>query len=71
MRLIEAADALLQKFLPAVDASAASNCYCAVRYARCQSGYIVEQLYWKTTDYYGNCTIWGAFCSSRRTGERC
>jgi hypothetical protein len=73
MMVTRAAEALLQKFLPKVDAAAATagNCYCAVRTAKCEGSYIYEYLYWKTTDYYGQCTIWGAYCSKRRTTERC
>jgi hypothetical protein len=74
MLLARAADALLEKFLPKVDAAAATaagNCYCSVRSATCKGSYIYENLYWRVTDYYGSCTIWGAFCSSRRTPERC
>ena len=68
-----AADALLAKFLPKVEASAATsgNCYCATRTTKCEGGYIYEQLYWRVTDYYGQCTIWGAYCSKRRTPDRC
>lgn len=72
--LTKAADALLRRLLPEVDASAATaaaNCYCQVRTAKCEGSYVYEYLYWRTTDYYGNCTIWGAYCSKRRTPERC
>jgi hypothetical protein len=71
MSITRLADAVLRRVVPSVEAGAATNCYCAVRYSRCLSGYWVDYLYWKVTDYYGRCTIWGAFCSSRRTGERC
>jgi hypothetical protein len=74
MFLTKAADAVARRFLPAVTAGAseqASNCYCSVRSSKCSGGYIYEVLYWRVTDYYGNCTIWGAYCSQRRTPDRC
>jgi hypothetical protein len=71
--LTKAAEPLPQMFLPKVDASAAAagNCYCAVRTPKREGGYIYEHFYWKTTHCYGNCAIWGVYCSKRRTPERC
>jgi hypothetical protein len=71
MSITRLADAALRRIIPGVDAGASANCYCAVRYVQCHNGYWYEYLYWKRTDYYGNCTVWGSYCSTRRTPDRC
>jgi hypothetical protein len=66
----KAADKVLNRILPKVDA-AAGSCGCFIHHATCESRRVVYYYYRKVTDYYGQCTIWTAFCYSRRTQEPC
>jgi hypothetical protein len=73
MLLTRAADALLTKLVPRTTAAAASTtmgakCYCVPRSAACVNGRTVRYNYWRVTDYYGNCTIWGASCGTNLGG---
>jgi hypothetical protein len=68
--LTKAAEAVLNRLLPQVEASAGS-CGCHVYRNTCEGGFWTEHLYRKVTDYYGQCTIWTAFCFKRRTDSYC
>jgi hypothetical protein len=69
MFLTRAADALLTLLVPRATAAAATSgmgakCYCVPRRAACVNGRIVRYNYWRVTDYYGNCTVWGEACGT-------
>jgi len=68
--ITKAADALLAKFLPKVEA-AAGSCGCRYHSSACESRRVVDYYYRASTDYYGQCTIWNGFCYKTRTQEPC
>jgi hypothetical protein len=72
MIIARAADALLRKLIPTVEAAAAvtacSNC--AVAYARCEGSYVYEYLH-QLFMIASGCKPVGPYCSKRRTTERC
>lgn len=70
MKLTKVADKLLNRLLPKVEA-AAGKCGCQIRYNTCEGGFWTVHLYMKLTDYYGQCTVWGALCYKDRTEEWC
>jgi hypothetical protein len=65
--LSKAADAVLQRLIPSVEASArtaaiGAKCYCVPKEAKCVNHRLIRYANWKLTDYYGNCTVWGEVC---------
>lgn len=70
MMLTRAADKLLQKLIPHAEASAFACSNCAVAYAACESGWVVEYLY-RLKMIATGCKPVGAYCSKRRTPDRC
>ncbi len=72
MLIARAAEALLTRLLPQVEAGAAVTACgnCAVAYPKCESNRIVEYLH-RLYMHAGGCKPVGPYCSKRRTTEWC
>lgn len=66
MVLAKAADAVMRRLIPQVEASAACAVGCQVRNEYCKNQRVYFRYYYRNS----NCT-WGAYCYERRTGHPC
>lgn len=62
MFLTKAADALLRRLVPQIEAAAAPVCPCAPVDTRCINHVLWRYAYWMQLDYYHQCSIKGAVC---------
>jgi hypothetical protein len=75
MSIARAADAVLRRLLPRLEAGACeapeecSNCL--LQRAVCESRRVVRYYYAKKTNCHGACTLWGRYCYKVRTQEPC
>lgn len=71
MLLTRAADAVLRRIVPTVEAGACippEPCGCVFRYHWCRGEQCYASYWNATTDCYGRCTRWGDWCYSKPAG---